>query len=144
LAILNNYLQLIFEYFDDINEINNILSYSLKLNNHNYKDYKIYGICYMILKNYKESQIMFEHSIQLNNKNLETYEYYSLMLLQSSQFDKLYNIIQIIKNIDFKYCFGTVYRLESEILMENGEYESAENILGYYIYYIYYIFIFLF
>src|SRR5690606_38284207 len=85
--ILNDYLELIHERFDDINEINNVLNYSLNLNNHNYKDYLQYGICYMILKNYKESQIMFEHSIQLNNTNLYAYKYYGKMLLQSSQFD---------------------------------------------------------
>src|SRR5690606_24196412 len=78
--ILSNYLQLIYEHFGDINEINKILNYSLKLNNHNYIDYLKYSMCYMILKNYKESQIMFEHSIQLNNKNLITYSYYGLML----------------------------------------------------------------
>src|SRR5690606_29991096 len=93
---------------------------------------------------YKESQIMFEHSIQLKNKHLITYEFYGYMLLQSSQFDKLNNIIQTIKNIDSKYEYGYDYEFESEILIENGEYKSAENILGYYIYYIYYIFIFLF
>ena len=87
---------------------------------------------------------MFEDSIKLNNKELFTYNHYGYMLLQSSQFDKLNNIIQIIKNIKFRYKAGLAYRLESEILIENGEYKSAENILSYYIYYIYYIFIFLF
>src|SRR5690606_16355533 len=136
LSILNKYLQLIYQNFGDINEINRILSYSIKLNNHGFSDFQKYGICYMILKNYKESQILFEHSIQLNNKDLGTYFYYGSMLLQSSQFDKLNNIIQIIKNIDSKFDYGLAYRLESEILIENGEYKSAENILGYYFYYI--------
>src|SRR5690606_33105120 len=94
-SILNNYLRLLY-YFGNINEINNILNYSLKLNNHDFIDYQTYGICYMILKNYKQSQIMFEHLIQLNKEELSTYKYYGEMLLQSSQFDKLNNIIQII------------------------------------------------
>ena len=66
------------------------------------------------------------------------------MLLQSSQFDKLNKIIQIIKNIDSKFDYGLAYRLESEILIENGEYKLAENILNFYVYFTYYIFIFLF
>src|SRR5690606_37441540 len=123
--ILNDYLELIYQHYDDINEINNILNYSLKLNNHSCYDYRQYGICNMILKNYEESQIMLESSIQLNNKYLITYENYGLMHLQSSQFDKLNNIIQIIKNIKFRYKAGLAYRLESEILIENGEYKSA-------------------
>ena len=59
------------------------------------------------------------------------------MLLQSSQFDKLNNIIKNIRSI-------SVFIFKTEILIENGEYESAENILGYYTYCIYYFFIFLF
>ena len=104
----------------------------------------------MILKNYKKSQIMFERSIQLENSNFDTYFYYAEMLLQSSQFDKLNNIIQIIDNFDPESTYGAefdykvLYRLESEIFIENGEYKSAEKILGYYIYYIAYILFFCF
>src|SRR5690606_38158412 len=104
--ILFDNLQLICQSFGNINKINNILNYSLKLNDRNYYDYLKYGICYIILKDYKESQIMFEHSIQLNNKDLITYKYYVDMLLQSSKFYKLHNIIQIIKNIDYGYYQG--------------------------------------
>src|SRR5690606_25325004 len=144
--ILNKYLEIIYENFGDINEINNILNYSLKLNYHNDYDYYRYGICYMILKNYKKSQTMFEHSIKLNNENLFTYEYYGKMLLQSSQFDKLNNIIQIIKNIDSDYACELAHQFKSEILIENGEYNSAENILGNYIclYFYFYFFYFIF
>ena len=46
--ILIDYLELIIFYFGDINEIKNILNYSLKLNNHNYKDYRLYDVCYML------------------------------------------------------------------------------------------------
>src|SRR5690606_36401604 len=89
----------------------------------------------------KESQIMLEHSIQLNNKEFITYQYYGNMLLQSSQFDKLNNIIQIINNTGNNYWYELTYRLESEILIENGEYKSAISILSFYVYYIYYIFL---
>src|SRR5690606_16539644 len=119
--ILINYLQLICEHFGDINEINIILNYSLKLLYYSYVEDLNYGICYMILKNYKESQIKFERSIKSSSRIIATYGGYRSMLLQSSQFDKVNNLIQIIKNIEFRYPPVVPYELESEILIENGE-----------------------
>src|SRR5690606_36975012 len=84
-------------------------------------------------------------SIQLddNLQTLQTNEYYGYMLLQSSQFDKLNNIIQISKTINTSYWYGTIYRLEIEMLIENSEYESAENILGLYLLYLLYVYFFI-
>src|SRR5690606_37500987 len=108
-AVLYDYLELIYKRFGDINEINNTLNYCLKLLNHEYYDNLKYGIYYMVLKNYKKSQIMFERSIQLENTNFDTYFYFAEMLLQSSQFDKLNNIIQIIDNFDLEPTYGAEF-----------------------------------